>query len=169
MAPWMLACPRCEPAGACAVLSSSCDECCPLQHLIFRRRGLCKGLVTITWPAKSRGQQVPSTRMTAICTPGSLPLSNCCAFRPMRPQVYAAVFDGHGGSATAEWLQTNLLKYVEKVGSFPFQLLKLSLHGNLPAVPQPFCRPAHVPSLNRLPAALPSCPPPTHTNRCGHA
>ncbi|KAI7841657.1 hypothetical protein COHA_004677 [Chlorella ohadii] len=30
------------------------------------------------------------------------------------PQVYAAVFDGHGGSATAEWLQTNLLKYVEK-------------------------------------------------------
>jgi protein phosphatase 1K len=30
------------------------------------------------------------------------------------PEVYAAVFDGHGGSATAEWLQDNLLKYVEK-------------------------------------------------------
>ena len=43
----------------------------------------------------------------------------CLPFPPplRRPaQVYAAVFDGHGGSATAEWLQDNLLKYVEKVG-----------------------------------------------------
>lgn len=30
------------------------------------------------------------------------------------PQVYAAVFDGHGGAATSEWLAKNLLKYVEK-------------------------------------------------------
>ena len=35
---------------------------------------------------------------------------------PPPPQVYAAVFDGHGGSATADWLQANLLNYVEKVG-----------------------------------------------------
>lgn len=27
----------------------------------------------------------------------------------------AAVFDGHGGYGTAEWLQKNLLTYVEKV------------------------------------------------------
>jgi protein phosphatase 1K len=30
------------------------------------------------------------------------------------PEVYAAVFDGHGGAATAEWLTNNLLGYVEK-------------------------------------------------------
>ena len=30
------------------------------------------------------------------------------------PEVYAAVFDGHGGNATSEWLASNLLKYVEK-------------------------------------------------------
>lgn len=26
------------------------------------------------------------------------------------PEIYAAVFDGHGGSATSEWLANNLLK-----------------------------------------------------------
>lgn len=36
-------------------------------------------------------------------------------------QVYAAVFDGHGGAATAEWLQDNLLKYVEKVSLSAYQ------------------------------------------------
>ena len=30
------------------------------------------------------------------------------------PEVYAAVFDGHGGAGTADWLTANLLKYVEK-------------------------------------------------------
>lgn len=30
------------------------------------------------------------------------------------PEVYAAVFDGHGGYGTAEWLTNNLLKYVEQ-------------------------------------------------------
>jgi serine/threonine protein phosphatase PrpC len=30
------------------------------------------------------------------------------------PEVYAAVFDGHGGAGTADWLVANLLKYVEK-------------------------------------------------------
>lgn len=30
------------------------------------------------------------------------------------PEIYAAVFDGHGGNATSEWLAANLLNYVEK-------------------------------------------------------
>ncbi|KAL4437229.1 hypothetical protein ABPG75_004368 [Micractinium tetrahymenae] len=29
------------------------------------------------------------------------------------PEIYAAVFDGHGGNATSEWLVANLLSYVE--------------------------------------------------------
>lgn len=28
------------------------------------------------------------------------------------------MFDGHGGAATAEWLQANLLKYIENVRAF---------------------------------------------------
>lgn len=30
------------------------------------------------------------------------------------PETIAAVFDGHGGNATAEWLQDNFSKYIEK-------------------------------------------------------
>lgn len=31
-----------------------------------------------------------------------------------RPETIAAVFDGHGGNATAEWLRDNFSKYIEK-------------------------------------------------------
>lgn len=92
----MPACPRC--ARACGAGQGYTWQLCKAPRLR-------KAWHTRTAYSCARGGDAACPDATLMSTPQLHAL-----------QVYAAVFDGHGGAATADWLSANLLNYVEKVG-----------------------------------------------------